>query len=67
MPPPIKDFLKVKLVLDTASIGKVAKTAKQRRDALDFCLDQAWAGLDVDTIERIDEDAVHGWAMWVRP
>ena len=62
MPPVIKDFLKVKLVLDTTSIGKVAKTAKQRRDALDFCLDQAWAGLDVDT--NVQNPTVAGIGAW---
>jgi hypothetical protein len=50
-------------VSDLESIGKPAKTKAERREALDVCLEQFWADLNIGRIERVDEGDAHGWEM----
>ncbi|MBL9079215.1 MAG: hypothetical protein JNL08_17060 [Planctomycetes bacterium] len=53
-------------VRDANVIQKDATTAAERRAVLASALANDWAAADVDTIERIDQDGWHGWAMWPR-
>ena len=53
-------------VRDTNVIQKDATTAAERRAVLASALANDWAAADVDTIERIDQDGWHGFAMWPR-
>jgi hypothetical protein len=52
---------------DLATIGKIAKTREERRDALDFCLTQFWLNEDIKRIERREDQNWTGWDMWRRP
>ena len=49
---------------DLTTIGKVATTREERRDALDVCLTQYWSTEDIRRIERRDEQGWNGWDMW---
>ena len=63
------DPLVAEFVDDETSIAKPkAETPAQRRKALKWCLNNVWDGVDVDTLERIDDDNadLYGWAMWER-
>jgi len=51
-------------VRDRNVIQKDAATADERRAVLAAALANQWASEDIDTIERIDQDGWHGWAMW---
>lgn len=51
-------------VADVDSIGKVAKTKAERREALDTCLDKFWSDENIGRIERVDKDRDHGWEMY---
>jgi len=50
-------------VADADSIGKVAKTKAERRQALDACLEEYWSDENIGRIERVDQDQDHGWQM----
>ena len=53
-------------VPDLVSIGKEeAEGRDERREALDWCLENKWASKDVGCIERIDTATKHGWQMAV--
>lgn len=63
------DPLTAEFIADEYSIEKPrALTAPQRRKALTWCLNNDWKGVDIDTMERIDDDVagLYGWAMWER-
>jgi hypothetical protein len=63
------DPLVAEFVDDETSIDKKkASTVAERRAALEWCLKEIWAGVDVDTLERVDDAKadLHGWAMWER-
>ncbi len=52
------------VVADVESINKDKATTKaERRDALDWCLDNKWANKDIGCIERIETATRNGWAM----
>lgn len=53
-------------VRDTNVIAKDATTAAERRAVLASALANDWAAADIDTVERVDQDGWHGWAMWPR-
>jgi hypothetical protein len=46
------------------SLGRDAKTAKERRESLKWCLENPWANEDPTMIERVDENQWKGWALW---
>jgi hypothetical protein len=53
-------------VSDLESLEKEqARNRKERRDALDWCLENSWASKDVGCVERIDTATRHGWQMAV--
>lgn len=61
--------LNAKFAEDQTTIKKPkAVTPKERRQALIVCLDEVWPGVDIDTLERIDDKTkkLFGWAMWPR-
>jgi hypothetical protein len=61
------DPLEAEFIDDMTSIEKPkAETPAQRRRALRWCLNNIWHGVDIDTLERVDDDKLewHGWAMW---
>ncbi|UCD00164.1 MAG: hypothetical protein JSW66_09840 [Phycisphaerales bacterium] len=57
MPPPVS-------VSDIASIGRDAANKKDRRVALDSCLNGVWVNRDIGRLERVDTQNWHGWKMW---
>ncbi|MCC6670314.1 MAG: hypothetical protein IT458_04590 [Planctomycetes bacterium] len=59
----VKDDVDPAWVADLDSIGKVAKTKAERRQALDACLEQFWSDENIGRIERVDEGEDHGWQM----
>ena len=66
---PLPDPLTAEFADDQLTLGKPkATTPKERREALIDCLDNVWPGVDISTLERIDDDKrkLHGWAMWPR-
>lgn len=63
------DPLTAEFTDDQTTIEKPrATTPAERRRALLVCLDEVWPGVDIATLERIDDKArkLHGWAMWRR-
>jgi hypothetical protein len=50
-------------VPDAASLGGPAQNDKQRIAALQWCLANDWAGLDIGKLERSDTPGFHGWLM----
>lgn len=53
-------------VRDVDVLQKDATTRAERRAVLVSALANDWAAEDIDTLERIDHGAWHGWAMWPR-
>jgi hypothetical protein len=51
-------------VRDVDVIQKDATTGEERRTVLVSALANSWATADIHTVERIDQDGWHGWAMW---
>lgn len=51
-------------ISDTASIGRNAQNAADRRLALDACLNGRWVNADIGRLERMDTATWHGWLMW---
>lgn len=51
---------------DLTTIGKVAETSQDRRDAMNICLTQYWLKEDIQKLERRDQPAWNGWDMWRR-
>jgi hypothetical protein len=49
---------------DSNLLGHDAADSDERRAVLVDALANAWAAEDIHTIERIDQDGWHGWAMW---
>jgi hypothetical protein len=65
----VPDPLVAEFADDLTTLGKPkAKNAGERRVALTSCLVEVWPGVDIDTLERIDDATakLHGWAMWRR-
>ena len=61
------DPLTAEFADDQTTIEKPkATSASDRRRALIVCLDEVWPGVDIGTLERIDDSArkLHGWALW---
>ena len=51
-------------VEDIVSIKKdKAANRDERRDALDWCLENKWASKDIGCVERVDTATKHGWKM----
>ena len=49
---------------DIESIGKdKAATKAERREALDWCLENRWASKDIGCIERVETASRNGWMM----
>ncbi len=57
MPPP-------ESASDIAIIGKDAENEKDRRLALETCLNGIWSNEDIGQLERVDTQNWHGWKMW---
>jgi hypothetical protein len=51
-------------VSDTSSLGHAAGSSQERFAALQWCLANDWAALDIGKLERSDTVAFHGWLMW---
>ena len=51
-------------VRDVDLLKHNATTRAERRAVLASALANDWAPDDIHTIERIDKDGFHGWAMW---
>jgi hypothetical protein len=52
-------------VSDQASLNKPrAENRDERRQALEFCLNERWANVDIGRIERVDTDEQSGWMLW---
>jgi len=49
---------------DTESIGHAARDDRDRRQALQACLNSIWANEDIAKIVRLDNSTYHGWLMW---
>jgi len=63
------DPLTAEFIDDQTAIDRPRATSTtQRRRALTWCLNNLWDGVDIDTLERVDNDHVelYGWAMWPR-
>jgi hypothetical protein len=61
------DPLTAEFADDQTTIEKPkAANVSERRLALLVCLDEVWPGVDIGTLERIDDTPrkLHGWAMW---
>ena len=53
------------IILDIVSIEKERAANKaERRQALDFCLNQRWTHVDIGRLERVDTETEAGWRMW---
>ena len=53
-----------KFVSDQASLNKPRAESKgERRLALEFCLTQRWANVDIGRVERIENRTRCGWLL----
>ena len=50
-------------VQDVDSIGREAKSKKDRRSALRACVDNQWAADDIGLVERVETATKWGWTM----
>jgi len=53
-----------RFVSDLASIGRWAKNERDRRAALEACLNKNWANRAIGCLERIENASRWGWAMY---
>jgi hypothetical protein len=45
-------------------LGRPAETRQERRAALEWCLNNVWAALDLRRVERVETARFHGWRAW---